>query len=201
MALHFSRRRFLAGSTAALTTLAATGPALALDEAQARSLVDRLVGEINKVIDSGQSETAMFSAFERIFKTYGDTSYIAAYAMGVDGRRATGPQKKAFSTAFTGYVSRKYGSRFREFIGGRLEVQGVKKVKSFYRVRTIAHLKGEAPFEVDFHVSDRTGKNLFFNMYIEGINMLLTEREEIGSMLDRRKGNIDQMIADLKSAG
>ena len=31
--------------------------------------------------------------------------------------------------------------------------------------------------------------------------MLLTEREEIGAMLDRRKGNIDKMIADLKKAG
>ena len=201
MTLFMDRRMFVATSGAALLTTAVPTGAVALDNAQARSLVDALVGEINAVIDSGKSEKAMYGAFERIFKSYGDTSYIAAYAMGVDGRRASASQKKAFSKAFTGYISRKYGARFREFIGGRLEVQGVKKVKSFYRVRTIAHLKGEAPFEVDFHVSDRSGKNLFFNMYIEGINMLLTEREEIGAMLDRRKGNIDAMIADLKNTG
>ncbi len=135
------------------------------------------------------------------FAKYADLSYIAAYAMGVDARRASNAQKKAFTDAFTGYISRKYGKRFREFIGGRLEVQGVKQVKSFYEVQTIAHLRGEAPFEMSFHVSDRTGKDLFFNMYIEGINMLLTEREEIGAMLDRRKGNIDTMIADLHRAG
>lgn len=201
MTVLMNRRSFVAASgAAALASTLPTG-AFALDNSKARGLVESLVGEINAVIDSGQSEKAMFAAFERIFKTYGDTSYIAAYAMGVDARRASASQKKAFSKAFTGYISRKYGARFREFIGGRLEVQGVKKVKSFYRVRTIAHLKGEAPFEVDFHVSDRSGKDLFFNMYIEGINMLLTEREEIGAMLDRRKGNIDKMIADLKKAG
>jgi phospholipid transport system substrate-binding protein len=193
-----SRRSFLASSSAALLVPSA---ALALNDVQAKGLVDGLVGEINKVIDSGKSETAMYKEFERIFRRYADLSYIAAYAMGVDGRRATKAQKKAFTNSFTGYVSRKYGKRFREFIGGRLEVQGVKKVKSFYQVRTIAHLRGEAPFEVDFHVSDRTGKDLFFNMYIEGINMLLTEREEIGAMLDRRKGNIDALIRDLKTAG
>ncbi|MGH1353671.1 MAG: MlaC/ttg2D family ABC transporter substrate-binding protein [Thalassovita sp.] len=193
-----SRRTFLAASgTAALLPTTA----LALNDVQAKGLVNGLVGQINKVIDSGKSETAMYKEFERIFRKYADLSYIAAYAMGVDGRRATGAQKKAFTNAFTGYISRKYGKRFREFIGGRLEVQGVKKVKSFYQVRTIAHLRGEAPFEVDFHVSDRTGKDLFFNMYIEGINMLLTEREEIGAMLDRRKGNIDALIRDLKTAG
>lgn len=196
--LLLSRRAVLA-STVAMALL--PGSALALNDTQARRLVDGLVGEINIVIDSGKSEAAMYGEFERIFRKYADLSYIAAYAMGVDGRRASATQKKAFTNAFTGYISRKYGKRFREFIGGRLEVQGVKEVKSFFQVRTIAHLRGEAPFEVDFHVSDRTGKDLFFNMYIEGINMLLTEREEIGAMLDRRRGDIDEMIADLKTAG
>ncbi len=201
MAPLFSRRSFIATASATALMPALPTAAFALNETTAKGLVEKLVQEINKVIASGKSEAAMIGDFERIFKRYSDTSYIAAYAMGVDGRRASGAQKKAFSTAFTAYVARKYGKRFREFIGGRLEVQSVKKVKSFYQVRTIAYLKGESPFEVDFHVSDRTGKDLFFNMYIEGINMLLTEREEIGAMLDRRKGNIDQMITDLKKAG
>ncbi|WP_319824994.1 ABC transporter substrate-binding protein [Thalassovita sp.] len=197
----FTRRSFIATVSAAAVTAVLPLRAFALSDGQAKSLVDALVGEINRIIDSGKAETAMYGDFERVFRKYADLSYIAAYAMGVDARRASNAQKKAFTDAFTGYISRKYGKRFREFIGGRLEVQGVKKVKSFYEVQTIAHLRGEAPFELSFHVSDRTGKDLFFNMYIEGINMLLTEREEIGAMLDRRKGNIDTMIADLHRAG
>ena len=31
--------------------------------------------------------------------------------------------------------------------------------------------------------------------------MLLSERQEIQAMLDKRKGNIDQLIKDLKKAG
>ncbi|MEC3859802.1 ABC transporter substrate-binding protein [Mesobacterium sp. TK19101] len=193
----FSRRTFLAASTAAVFPL----PALALNTAEAKSLVDKLVDQINRVIDSGKSESAMYGDFERIFRQFGDISYIAAYAMGVDGRRASTSQKKAFTDAFTGYISRKYGKRFREFIGGRLEVQGSKSVKNYYEVTTTAFLRGEAPFEVNFHVSDRTGKDLFFNIYIDGINMLLTERTEVGAMLDRRRGDIDAMIADLRKAG
>jgi len=193
----FSRRTFLVTSTAALLPL----PALALSDAQAKSLVNKLVDQINHVIDSGKSESAMYGDFERIFRQFGDISYIAAYAMGADGRRASASQKKAFTDAFTGYISRKYGRRFREFLGGRLEVQGSNRVKNYYEVKTTAFLRGEAPFEVSFHVSDRTGKDLFFNIYIDGINMLLTERTEIGAMLDKRRGNIDAMIADLRKAG
>ncbi len=190
-----NRRNFVAGLGA--TFLAAPTSVLALTEDTASQLIERLINDINKAISSGKSESAMFRDFEKIFKRYSDTSYIAAYAMGVDGRRATTAQKKAFSKAFQGYISRKYGSRFREFIGGRLEVTGVKKVKKWYEVSTVAYLQGQSPFEVTFQVSNRSGKDLFFNMYIEGVNLLLTERTEIGAMLDRRKGDIDLLITDL----
>lgn len=196
------QRRHFIGAVAAFS---ATGfsalPALALTTDRAKSLVDGLVGEINRVISSGKSETAMFAEFERIFTRYGDVPTIASYALGVDGRRASAAQKRAFQSAFTGYVSRKYGRKFRDFIGGKIEVNGVRKVKSFYEVQCTAHLRGEAPFALDFMVSDRSGKDLFFNMKIEGVNLLLTERTEIGAMLDRRRGDIDAMIADLKRAG
>lgn len=193
----FSRREFMATGAAALIALAPL-PALALTEAQARGMVQGMVGEINSVIASGRSPSSMYGAFERIFRKYGDTRTIAAYAMGVDGRRATNAQKKAFTDAFTGYISRKYGRRFREFEGGRLEVQSVGRIKNGYEVETTAYLRGESPFQVTFHVAE---SNRFFNMYVEGVNMLLTERQEIGAMLDRRRGDIDAMIADLRKAG
>ena len=193
------RRQFLALTGAAVALPAM--PAFAITEAGAARLVNTLVADINNVIASGKSENAMFRDFERIFARYSDTSYISAYAMGVDGRRASSAQKRAFSDAFQGYIARKYGKRFREFIGGRLEVKGVKRVKNWYEVETTAFLRGEAPFAVTFHVSDRSGKDLFFNMFIEGVNLLLTERTEVGALIDRNGGNIDAMIADLKKAG
>ncbi|WP_424980288.1 MlaC/ttg2D family ABC transporter substrate-binding protein [Leisingera sp. S232] len=193
------RRTFLTGLSAGAAALVAAPQTLwALTESSASKLINSLVADINRVIDSGKGENAMFREFERIFQRYSDTSYIAAYALGVDGRRATKAQKKAFSKAFQGYISRKYGKRFREFIGGKLEVKGVKKVKKWYEVSTIAYLKGQSPFEVTFLVSDRSGRDLFFNMFIEGVNLLLTERTEIGAILDSKKGDIDALIAELK---
>ena len=66
---------------------------------------------------------------------------------------------------------------------------------------TLSKAKGEAPFEVIFLVSGKSGRDLFFNMFIEGVNVLLTERTEIGAMLDKRKGDMGLMIADLRQAG
>ncbi len=191
------RRHVLIGLTSAASLIPTVS--LANDDTQAAALVTSVVEDINAVIASGKSERAMIRDFERIFARYSDTSYISAYAMGVDGRRASTAQKRAFSEAFQAYIAQKYGRRFREFIGGRLEVQGVRQVKRWYEVDTIAYLQGEAPFDVTFHVSDRTGRNLFFNMFIEGVNLLLTERTEIGALLDRNRGDIDAMIRDLQA--
>ena len=197
---YVSRRALMA---LAIGTAAATLPlpALAMTKRSARKLVERVVADINSVIASGKSEADMLSDFEQIFVEYADVNTIARYALGVEGRSATTAQMNAFTAAFQKYMSTKYGRRFREFIGGRVEVTGVRAVKSFFEVTTIAHLQGVAPFEVTFLVSDRSGEEKFFNMFIEGLSMLLSERTEIGAMLDKRGGDLDRMIQDLQKLG
>ncbi|PHQ99826.1 MAG: ABC transporter [Marinosulfonomonas sp.] len=201
MQTDLTRRKIVLGGATAIALGPLASPALALTDGQASIHVERLVAAINKVIASGKSEASMIKEFEKIFVKYSDVRYLASYALGVEARQASAEQKRAFAKNFQGYIARKYGKRFREFIGGRLEVQSAKTVKSHVEVKTLARLKGQAPFEVIFFISDKRGKPLFYNMYIEGINMLLTERTEIGAMLDKRKGNMDQLIRDLKTAG
>ncbi len=196
-----SRRLFVTSALAAPLLAALPLPALALTEVAARSLVNKMVADINKVIASGKSESAMIRDFEKLFIKYADVPIMARYALGVDGRTASKSQLRKFTKAFQGYISRKYGRRFREFIGGQLEVKSARKIKAGYEVKSVAYLKGQSPFEVSFLVSDKSGRDKFFNMFIEGVNLLLTERTEIGAMLDRRKGNLDQTTADLKKLG
>ncbi|SFL17945.1 phospholipid transport system substrate-binding protein [Shimia haliotis] len=194
-----SRRGFLASAAASLAVLAT--PALALTDAQAKSLVDRAVADINKVIASGKPLNSMIRDFEKIFSKYADVNIIARSALGPDARRLTSSQSRAYTKAFQGYIARKYGKRFNEFVGGQIEVNGVRKVKSFHEVKGTARLRGQAPFEVNFLVSDKSGSSKFFDMIIEGISLRLSEKAEIGAMLDKNKGDINALIAELKKAG
>jgi len=61
-------------------------------------------------------------------------------------------------------------------------------------------IKNQGNFEVIFLVSDRSGRPLFFNVFVEGLNLLLTERSEIGAILDRNKGDIGSLIRDLEKS-
>jgi phospholipid transport system substrate-binding protein len=74
-------------------------------------------------------------------------------------------------------------------------------VQRYWEVVSTMTLRGESPFEVRWQVSDRSGQQKFFNLIIEGVNLLSAERQEIGTMLERRGGNIDRLIEDLRQAG
>lgn len=199
MATDPRRRALLAGGAVYAGFLLAGAPALALTLDQARALIDRAIGEVNANINSGKPEAQMLREFEGIFNRYADVPTIARSALGPAARSASPAQMAAFTEAFRGYIARKYGRRFREFIGGKIEVTGAQTLKSYFEVLTLAKLRGKAPFDMRWHVSDRSGKQLFFNIIIEGVNMLAAERTEIGSMLDRRRGDINALIADLKA--
>jgi phospholipid transport system substrate-binding protein len=110
--------------------------------------------------------------FRAALQRYADVPTIARSALGPEARSASPQQLAAFSDAFAGYMARKYGARFREFIGGEIVVRGVAPVQSFVEVQATAELRGHAPFAVTFLVSDRSGQPKFFDLLIEGISLL-----------------------------
>ena len=194
---HVARRTVLAG----LASCALAGPVFALDRPEATQLVDQLVGQINAAIDSGISEAKLIGRFERIFADYADVNIIARSALGPAARTAKPAEIEAYVVAFRGYIARKYGKRFHEFVGGKIVVTGTSDRGKFYEVMAVTELRGSAPFEVAFRVSDRSGQNLFFDIIIEGISLLSSERVEIGALLDARNGNIAKLTQDLARLG
>ncbi len=199
-----TRRGFLGliGAAAVIAVNPVTArPAHALDADQARAMIQTSVDEVYAVINSGKPLAQMLAEFEVIFARYADVDVIARSALGPAARQVGAQDFAAYRTAFQGYIGRKYGKRFREFIGSKIEVQGAKAVKSFYAVNSVAYLNGRAPMQVEWHVSDKSGSVRYFNIIIEGINMLATERTEIAAMLARRNQDIAALTADLRQAG
>jgi phospholipid transport system substrate-binding protein len=191
----------IAGLAAGIAAAVLPRPAVAMTLPEARGLIERMLVDLMALVNSGRSAQELFPDFEALFARYGDLPVIAQSALGPAARTATPAQMRAFTQAFAGYMARKYGKRFREFVGGSIVVTGGGPVRTFFEVISTVTMRGEPPFEVRWHVSDRSGRPLFFNMIIEGVNLLATERTEIGAMLDRRRGSIDALIEDLRRAG
>lgn len=175
--------------------------ALALSTAQASGLVELVAVEITRIINSGQSETTMIRDFERMMARYGDMPTITQSVLGPPARTASPTQLADFADAFKAYMARKYGRRFREFIGGTVSVTGAQDTGRYIEVIGQVLLRGQAPFEVRFRVWDRSGQALFIDLLIEGVSLVITERSEIGAILDRNGGSIDAAAAALRNLG
>lgn len=194
-----TRRGFLGLLAAGAVLIASPAPALTAEGAQAA--IQASVSEVLAIVNSGAAPAQMYRQFEGVFVRRADVDAIARSALGPTARTIDTATYAEFRTAMTGYIARKYGRRFNEFIGSRIEVGAAKPVKSFWSVASTAYLNGRSPMQIEWHVSDKTGTPRFFNLIIEGVNMLGSEREEISAMLARRKGDMRGLIADLNAAG
>lgn len=195
-------RRAVAGGLV-LGTFAVAMPGLSFAQSggdAARRAVEQAVTAVNRIIASGQSQTQMYDDFERVFATYADVPTIARSTLGVAARQASAAQLQAYTQAYQGYVSRKYGRRFREFVGGEIRVTGVNPIKSYYEVISTAYTRGSSPADVRWHVSTNSGSPKFFNIIIQGVNMLASERNEVQAILDQQGGSIDRLTQALRSA-
>ncbi|MDX5349329.1 MAG: ABC transporter substrate-binding protein [Paracoccaceae bacterium] len=186
---------------AALAAMLPPMPAFAMSGEQATALIQGAINDVYRVINSGQPPAQMYGQFEAIFARYGDVDVIARTVLGPAARQVSAGDFAAYRQAFQGYVGRKYGRRFRDFIGGQVVVTGARPLKSFYAVSSVAQLRGRAPIDVEWHVSDRSGQVRFFNLIIEGVNMIASERAEIAALLAQRRGNVAALAADLRQIG
>lgn len=198
---HHSRRALLLGGLGLAGASILPHTAMALSTAQASALVEQVASEITRIINSGQSENAMIRDFERMMVRYGDMPTIAQSVLGPPARSASASQISAFAEAFQGYMARKYGRRFREFLGGTVTVTGAQDTGRYVEVMANVTIPGDTPFEVRFRVWDRSGRPLFIDLLIEGVSLVISERSEIGSILDRNGGSVDATTAALRNLG
>ena len=194
-------RRGLLALLAGAGALAPLRPALALDAGAARGLIQSAVDEVYPIINSGQPPARMYQQFEAAFARHADVDIIARTVLGPAARQASAAEFAAYRDAFRGYIGRKYGKRFREFIGSKIEVGQARALKSYYAVDAVAYLNGRAPMQIEWHVSDKSGRVRFFNIIIEGVNMLASERAEMAAMLSQNKGDLGALTAALRQAG
>jgi phospholipid transport system substrate-binding protein len=196
-----SRRTLLKLATGLAMVPFVPRAALAVSPGVARGLVEQVATEITRIINSGQSEQVMIRDFDRLMGRYADMPTIAQSVLGPPARSASRAQLAAFSEAFRGYMARKYGRRFREFIGGTVAVTGAQDTGRYVEVVSSVTMRGQAPFEVRFRVWDRSGQPLFIDLLIEGVSLVISERSEVGALLDRNGGSIEATIQTLRGMG
>ncbi|HUF87710.1 MAG TPA: ABC transporter substrate-binding protein [Thermohalobaculum sp.] len=208
--MQIDRRRFLgctAGATlAGAAILLGPMPALALNRDEAVEFVRVTMKEVTALVESAGSGAEKAGRLRRIMEKRGAMPEIARFVAGPVWHRMNEAQQSRFVDAFSGFVSAVYARRFQEYSGaarqGELFTMGtvVDAGRKGLLVKTSIERAGGGPIAVDWLVSDQPGRVVIADIVIEGISLLVTQREEIGSMLEARGGDVDKLIDHLASA-
>jgi phospholipid transport system substrate-binding protein len=175
----------------------------ALSEDEATTHVRTTIDEVSVLVDSPANSASKAQGLLSIMEQRAAMPQIARFAAGFAWRGMSEDQQARFAAAFGKFLSGTYAGRFQEYAstGNTGETFKMGQVIDAGRkgmlVKTSILRTGSEPVEVEWLVTDRPGRVVIADIVIEGISMLVTEREEIGGMLEARGGDVEKLIADL----
>ncbi len=172
--------------------------AWAVEVSDARAFVEKVVGEVTQLLNSGKSPEAQRAEFSEIFRRNAAVPQITRFVMGQAWRDMSDAQKSKAENALVSYVGRVYAGLLNDYQGQTLEVTnaqdfGAKGVL----VTSVAKGASVDDAKVEWQVSDRGGPVQVVDVVAEGVSLLQTQRQEFAAMIDRRNGDLDQFLDDL----
>ncbi|MEM8597328.1 MAG: ABC transporter substrate-binding protein [Pseudomonadota bacterium] len=193
------RRAILAGVAGLALAVAAPGPAQALSPDEARSFVRETIDEVVALTTGPGSPDQKAQKFLAILERRAALPQIARFAAGPTWRDMSKAQQDDYVAAFKTYLANIYAARFQEYSGQKVDLGGVDDLgKRGVEVASTVSGGGTAPIAVSWVVSDRPGRTVIADIKIEGVSLLITQREEVAGILSK-EGGIDGMIAFLRS--
>ena len=108
---------------------------------------------------------------------------------------------RTFKKAFQRYFARKYSKQFLNFSGSQIILKDTQDRGKFFEVGASIIVDGSSNIDVNFRVSDRSGEPRFFDIILEGISLLASERVEIGALLDNSQGDIGLLSKNIEELG
>ena len=201
-----TRRQLFQGGIAFLGVIAANraGHASGVAEREAVAVVGRLVDHILQLIQhdkgNGRQERRLMSAIE----SQTDLSLLARMTMGRYWRRATPHQQEAFIDLFRRYLLRSFTTRLRRYAGADLSAArkrfAILSTQPIGKKDVIVRSKVVPPsgpaLAVDWRLRNRDGRPVIIDLVVEGVSLLITQRSEFGSVLERI--GIDGLIRELQ---
>lgn len=154
-----------------------------------RTLGDELLAMLSKDTLTQKDREA---EFRRLFTANVDVEFIARLVIGRYWRNSSEKDRSEYLQLFEDFFVKSYALRLSTYSGETFTVKDTRTVDDRDSVVTSIIERGGAgtPLHVDWRLR-RSGSELrIIDVTIEGISMVLTQREEFGAVVQKNGGNI-----------
>ena len=178
------------GSPAGAPDAAAADPSAFMSEMWKRAV---------EILGKKTPQIERLARFRELFQADFDGPGIARFVLGRYWRSASQEEQQEFLRLFEDYVVFVYGTRFSSLNGETLKIRGSRAEESGVIVSTdMINPGGEAPVKIDWRLVTDNGVFKINDVVIEGISMMVTQRSEFASVIQRHGGQVSGLLSMMR---
>jgi phospholipid transport system substrate-binding protein len=189
------RRTLLTSLFVLITTgsLAAPPP---VNPADAVAFMNQLWGRASEVLNKKGDPATRQARFRELFRASFDGPGIARFVLGRYWRSASEEEQREFLRLFEDYVVFVYTTRLADFGGETFKVRGSRSDGDGVIVSTDVVSPGSAtPLRIDWRLVTDNGAYKINDVIVEGVSMMVTQRSEFASIVQRHGGQVRGLLA------
>jgi len=164
----------------------------------ARALVANLGQQAIQVLGPRVPAAQRLQRFRELFQRDFDMAAIGQFVLGRYWRTATPPEQQEFLRLFQEYTARAYSARLAEYAGEPFRVTGSRPGPDGAIVTSEIIRTNGAPVQVDWYLTSVGGQQKIIDVYVGGVSMKVTARDEFGSIIQRNGGRVEALLAQLR---
>ena len=194
-------RQVLAGLVAfAMLLSSALAPSARADVDSPQKFIQTLGGEaIEMLSDPVLSEEDRIAEFRRLLIKGFDLRTISRFALGRYWRRATPAERREYERLFEKYIVDTYAARLGRYQGETLVVESTRREGNGDILVGTQVVPQEGPkARVEWRVRGKAGDYKIIDVAVEGVSMVITQRSEFASVIQRSGGQIAGLLDELR---
>lgn len=166
---------------------------------EASEFIDGIGKRVVAVLsDKGLSDGAKETQLQALFKECVDVDWIGKFVLGKYWRTASEAQQQRYIANYSGFLIKSYTSKFKEYTGS--ETYKILGSKTDDQGRTVVTMElvrpDQAGVMVDYKLRKDGGELRVFDIVVEGVSLLTTQRSEFASVVSRK--GLDYLIDQLQ---
>ena len=175
--------------------------ALASFEAEEKFVSNFADNAISILSDESLNASQKNIQFTELVMSSIDINLISKFVLSKYWKLATDDQKKTYLSAFKQYFISSYANKLDQYSGEKVVIVSSNAAKKFVIVKSNIVRDGTdtLKIELDWRLLTRNGQTKIIDLSIEGISLIIAQREEFQSFLSNNEGNVDALIEKINS--
>ena len=156
---------------------------------------------INILSDNEILEGEKNSKFTDLVMSAIDLNLISKFVLSKTWKNATDDQKERYIQAFKNYFINSYANKLDQYSGEQVEVVDAEEAGKYVIVNSFIYREGTDTLKINlkWRLLNKDGEIKIIDLNIEGISLIIAQREEFQSFLANNEGDLEKLIEKIVS--